>query len=157
MKHSNELLIERFYTAFQTKDYRAMQACYHNEATFSDPVFEGLSSREAKAMWQMLISSGRDLTVAFREVRAGDSDGSAHWEAWYTFSRTGRKVHNVIEARMEFKDGLIWKHEDNFSFWRWSQQALGTSGYLLGWTPIVKGKVRQTARRSLDKFLKENP
>ncbi len=157
MKHPNANVIERFYTAFQLGDYQTMQGCYHEEATFTDPVFVGLSSREVKAMWQMLITSGRDLTVAFRDVNASDGSGSAHWEAWYTFSRTGRKVHNVIEARMQFKDGKIWRHEDQFSFWRWSQQALGSSGYWLGWTPLVKNKVRSTARRSLEKFLKENP
>ena len=157
MKHPNELLIERFYTAFQSKDFRAMQECYHSEAAFSDPVFVGLSSREVKGMWQMLITSGRDLTVAFRDIKANDSEGSAHWEAWYTFSRTGRKVHNVIDARMQFRNGLIWRHEDGFSFWRWSRQALGMTGYLMGWTPLVRDKVRNTARRSLEKFMKENP
>ena len=39
--------------------------------------------------------------------RVDDRGGSAHWEAWYTFSATGRKVHNVVEANFEFADGRV--------------------------------------------------
>jgi hypothetical protein len=28
-----------------------------------------------------------------------DARGMASWEAWYTFSATGRRVHNKIDAR----------------------------------------------------------
>jgi ketosteroid isomerase-like protein len=156
MNDPNFQLIERFYTAFQKGDFVTMQECYHPKATFRDPVFVELSAAEVKAMWQMLLTSARDLTVAFRNVTANANDGSVHWEAWYTFSRTGRRVHNKIDAQMQFRDGKIVRHVDTFSFWRWSQQALGASGYLLGWTPIVKDKVRGTARRSLEKFMAAN-
>jgi hypothetical protein len=150
---ANAELIRKFYTAFQQKDFLTMQSCYHNAATFSDPVFKNLSSREVKAMWQMLLTSSKDLRITFDNVKAERDTGSCHWEAWYSFSRTGRKVHNVIDATMEFKDGLIYRHNDRFDFWRWSRQALGPSGLFLGWTPIVSNKVRATARKSLDRFL----
>jgi ketosteroid isomerase-like protein len=156
MKHPNEQLIERFYHAFSSADYRTMQECYHPEATFHDPVFQELGERELKAMWQMLLTSARDLKISYHDVKANDSDGSAHWEAWYTFSRTGRKVHNIIEASMQFRDGKIWHHEDQFDLWRWSRQALGVSGVLLGWSPLVVNKVRATAGRGLEKFMREN-
>ena len=48
-----------------------------------------------------------NLEVTFRDVRADDVRGSAHWEARYTFTLTGLPVHNVIEAAFTFKDGLI--------------------------------------------------
>jgi ketosteroid isomerase-like protein len=153
MNNSQEQLIERFYTAFQKGDYSTMKECYHPQATFRDPVFLELSATEVRAMWQMLLTSARDLVVAFRGVTANTKEGSVHWEAWYTFSRTGRKVHNSIESRMQFRDGKIFRHVDSFSFWRWSQQALGISGLVLGWTPIVQNKVRKTAKRSLEKFM----
>jgi ketosteroid isomerase-like protein len=146
--NSNQDLIRKFYTAFQHKDFLTMQSCYHPDATFSDPVFQNLGSKEVKAMWQMLLTSSKDLRVEFSNV----TPNSCHWEAWYPFSRTGRQVHNIIDASMEFKDGLIYRHKDHFDFWRWSRQALGLSGLVLGWTPIVLNKVRATARKSLDKF-----
>jgi ketosteroid isomerase-like protein len=156
MMHPNEALIGRFYNAFGSSDYRTMQACYHPEATFRDPVFQTLSAAEAKAMWQMLLTAARDLKIAHRDVKANDNDGSARWEAWYTFSKTGRKVHNVINASFTFRDGKIWHHDDQFDLWRWSRQALGVSGVLLGWSPLVVNKVRGTARRGLERFMREN-
>ncbi|MBL0739600.1 nuclear transport factor 2 family protein [Chryseolinea sp. Jin1] len=153
--HPHENLISQFYTAFRNKDYVTMQELYHPEATFSDPVFEGLSSKEVKAMWEMLLTSSKDLEVTFSNVTADGTRGGCQWDAWYTFSRTGRKVHNRIHAAFEFKDGKIFRHHDTFDFWRWSRQALGTSGLFLGWTSVVKNKVRFTARKALDKFMRK--
>lgn len=141
----NEALIRKFYSAFQQKDFLTMQSCYHDEATFSDPVFQNLSSKEVKAMWQMLLTSSKDLKVTFDSVRPN----SCHWEAWYTFSRTGRVVHNIIDASFEFKDGLIYRHKDHFNISRWGRQALG----FIGIFPFVHTKVRATARKSLEKFM----
>ena len=50
-------------------------------------------------------------------------------------------------------DGLIATHRDRFNFWRWSRQALGLPGVLLGWSPSLKRKVRSTAAENLKKFL----
>lgn len=151
--NSHDALIRKFYTAFQQKDFLTMQSCYHADATFSDPVFQDLSSKEVKAMWQMLLTSSKDLKITFDNVQSSGNHGTCHWEAWYSFSRTGRQVHNIIDASMEFNDGLIYRHKDHFNFWRWSRQALGSSGLFLGWTPVVSNKVRATARKSLDKFM----
>ena len=127
--NENEKLIEKFYSAFQNKDYVTMQGLYHPQARFSDPVFTSLNSAEVKAMWQMLISRSNDLRIEFRSIKADGERGTCHWEAWYTFSRTGKKVHNVIDASFEFRDGLILAHRDVFDFWKWSRQALGPQEY----------------------------
>lgn len=150
--HPNAELIQRFYQAFAQRDAAAMRAAYHPDARFDDPAFVGLEGAEIGDMWEMLVTRGKDLKVTFSDVEAGDRTGSAHWEAWYTFSATGRKVHNVIDASFEFKDGKIFRHRDRFGFWRWSRQALGLPGLLLGWTPLLAGKVQKTARKSLDSW-----
>jgi len=150
--NDNQVLIRKFYSAFQQKDFLAMQSCYHAEATFSDPVFPDLNSDEVKAMWQMLLTSSKDLRVEFSDV----TDTGARWDAWYTFSRSGRPVHNIVRSTFTFRDGLILTQKDEFNFWRWSHQALGISGTLLGWTPVVSNKVRSTARKSLDDFRRKS-
>lgn len=155
--NSNQELITRFYTAFQKGDWQTMGACYHPQATFHDPAFRHLQSREVKAMWHMLTASAKDLKVEFNQVSATDMEGSCRWDAWYTFSRTGKQVHNIIQASFEFKDGLIYNHKDVFDFWRWSRMALGTPAVLLGWTPYLRDKVHATARKGLDKFIAEHP
>lgn len=148
----NRALIERFYRAFQQRDGEAMAACYHANAHFRDPVFE-LQGARVGAMWKMLTSRGADLRVEYANISADAAGGSADWQAWYKFSATGRPVHNIISARFRFAEGLIIEHVDTFDFWRWSRQALGPVGMLLGWSPMVHGKVRSQAARALDHYI----
>lgn len=134
-----------------------MHGCYHPEVHFSDPVFQNLKGGQAKAMWHMLLEAGKDLEITFSDIKADDSRGQCKLDAHYTFSRTKRRVHNVISAEFQFQDGLIIRHADTFDLWRWSGMALGTVGKLLGWTPMIKGRIRKTASSSLAKFLASHP
>ena len=151
--HPNAQLIEKFYTSFQALDADGMSACYHPEVVFSDPVFGRLEGGRASAMWHMLCGRAKTLQIAFSDVRADDRTGSAHWEARYTFGKSARPVHNVIEAAFEFRDGLIIRHTDTFDLWRWSGMALGPAGTLLGWSPPLRAAVRRDARRGLDAYV----
>lgn len=150
---ANNTLIESFYDAFDKKDGERMAAAYAPDARFSDPVFPGLSGEEPGAMWRMLTGQAKDLSVELLEHEADDETGTAHWRAHYTFTQTGRPVVNDVHARLRFADGLIAEHTDEFSFHKWSRQALGTPGLLLGWTPILKSATRKRARGSLDAFM----
>jgi ketosteroid isomerase-like protein len=153
--NANEETIRRFYTAFQKRDAAGMVACYAPDVQFSDPVFTDLKGERAGAMWKMLCERGKDLKIEFRDVRADGAGGSAHWEAWYSFSATGRKVHNIIDAAFEFRDGKIAKHTDRFDLHRWAGLALGLPGRLLGWTPMLQNKVRAMAAKGLDDYLEK--
>jgi ketosteroid isomerase-like protein len=148
----NEALIRRFYTAFQARDAAAMAACYHPEAVFSDPAFGELKGEQVGEMWAMLTRRAKDLAITFANVSADGDRGEADWEARYTFTQTGRAVHNRIHASFRFRDGLIVRHDDRFPFWRWARQALGPAGLLLGWTPLLQSRVRATARARLDAY-----
>lgn len=148
-EHPNVVLLRRFYEAFQRRDAATMGACYAPDVRFSDPVFPALQGDDARRMWAMLCARGKDLRIEFGDLRADESGGTAHWEAWYTFSGTGRPVHNVIDAEFDFREGRIVRHRDRFDLWRWTRQALGPTGLLLGWSPLVQGKVRAQASRAL--------
>jgi hypothetical protein len=100
-------------------------------------------------MWAMLCARATDLTVEVSGIEADDTRGKARWIATYTFSKTGRKVRNVIDAEYEFKDGKITRHTDRFDLWRWAGMALGAKGTLLGWTPLVQNAIRKEAMRGL--------
>ena len=151
--HPNAELIRKFYTAFQSRNADGMVACYHPEVTFTDPAFGTLHGAQAASMWRMLVERGKDLEVTFSNIQADDSRGSAHWEAKYTFGKKHRPVHNVIEAEFVFNDGLIFQHTDHFNIWKWSRMALGVTGALLGWTPIIQSAVRKNALSGLEKFM----
>lgn len=151
MAHPHDELLQRFYAAFDRHDGDAMAACYAPDVRFCDPVFGDLNGGEAGDMWRMLTGRAEDLAVKLAAHEAGDETGSANWIATYTF-RTGRKVVNDIQASFVFRNGLIAEHVDRFSFWTWSRQALGAPGLLLGWTPLLRGKVGAEARKGLDDY-----
>lgn len=154
--HPNAKLIEQFYTSFSRRDHAGMQACYAPAIEFTDAVF-ALQGKRVGAMWHMLCAGGQDLEVSVSDIAADDWRGQAHWEARYTFSASGRRVHNIIEAEFVFENGLIGRHRDRFDFWRWSRQALGPAGWALGWTPLLQKQVQRTALRRLERFIAGQP
>jgi limonene-1,2-epoxide hydrolase len=147
--------LERFYTAFQRLDGAAMQACYAPDARFDDPAFSLRGAEQVGAMWRMLCAAaqaqgGEAWRLSFQ---VGTDGRSARWEAWYRFSATGRAVHNRIEARFSFDEqGRILTHQDQFDFWRWSRQALGLPGWLMGWSDWLRQKVRSQAAKNLARY-----
>ena len=149
--HPNAQLLQRFYTAFAQRDHATMKACYAPDATFQDEVFT-LKGEGIGQMWHMLSVNAKEFSLEFRDITADDKSGRAHWEAHYLFSSTGRKVHNIIDAEFQFRDGLITAHRDRFNFWSWSRQALGVPGLLLGWTSLLRNKVRGQAASNLAAF-----
>ena len=150
---NNQKTIEEFYQAFQNRDAEKMASLYHHDIIFRDPAFGELKGEHAGNMWRMLMSQAdKNLTIRYSKVQADENRGSANWEADYLFSKTGRYVKNKIKAEFEFKDGLIYRHTDYFNIWKWSQMALGPIGYVLGFTPFVKNKIRRQALSGLKKF-----
>jgi len=149
---ANEALINRFYEAFARGDGDAMAACYAPNAHFHDPAFGDLHGAEVGAMWRMLTGRAKDLEIEHSKVHADAEHGSAHWDAHYTFS-TGRRVFNRIDASFEFADGLISEHRDEFDLYAWARQAIGPVGFLLGWTPMIQGRIRSQARQGLEEFM----
>ena len=150
--HPHEALVHRFYDAFAARDGATMAACYHRDLVFHDPAFGTLNADQAGAMWKMLCARAADLKISVSEIRVDDVAGSARWNATYTFTRTKRLVHNEIDAAFQFRDHLIVGHVDRFSFWRWSRQALGTPGWLLGWSPWLRHRIRRGAHEGLTAF-----
>ena len=122
--HPHEQIVQRFFHCFAEGDYRGMQECLHPDVEFSDIGFN-LHGKEVGAMWQMICAKGTQIMI--RNVRAGNSEGTAHWECHYDFQKDeGAKVHsvhNVIDARFRFADGRIREHHDTCDFERWARQA----------------------------------
>jgi ketosteroid isomerase-like protein len=147
-------LINQFYSAFANLDAEGMTSCYHKEVVFEDPAFGILKGERAGNMWRMLCQSqkGKDFVVTFSEVEVSEGKGSARWESKYTFSKTGRKVHNKIYAQFEFSEGKIIKHTDKFDLKKWAKQAMGFKGALLGGTAFFKNKLQQQTNGMLAKF-----
>lgn len=148
-------LITTFYDSFAKLDTDAMASCYHPDIVFEDPAFGELRGERAMQMWQMLCASqkNKDFRLTYSNLTANDHRGSVTWEPIYDFSKTGRRVHNIIRAEFEFKEGKIIKHRDHFSLHRWAHQAMGFKGWLLGGTGFFKRKLQATSNHMLDRFI----
>jgi len=145
--------VEALYAALDRGDGEAMAGLYAPQATFTDPVFVGLSDGEPGDMWRMLTARAQDMSVELVGRDAEDDRGTAHWVARYTFGQTGRPVVNDVRSVFRFDGtGRIVDQQDDFDFWRWARQALGRSGLLLGWTPVLQHRVRDRARAGLEAF-----
>jgi len=149
---ANEQLVHAFYEAFAKKDWPTIAAAYHEEIHFTDPVFD-LHGPRAAGMWRMLLQGGGDMTVVHSDVRGQRDDRQRALGGDVHVLADGSQSGQSHRARFEFRDGKIVRHVDDFSFWKWSSQALGPTGILLGWTPLVRAKIRKTANARLEKFL----
>jgi len=151
---NQQQLVTRFYTAFQQLDYKTMQSCYSSNAVFSDPVFGLLEGEEVGAMWQMLCSNAKNFSLQFFNLQTLDEEyATCEWVANYTFSASGRPVVNKVKAHMRIQNGLIIEHTDAFNLWRWSRQALGLPGILLGWSQFMQGRIHRKAKQQLTRFM----
>lgn len=149
--------INKLYSSFASADAEGMVSCYHEEAVFRDPAFGELQREEVKNMWRMLLERSKgELQIQYGNVKADEHSGSANWQADYTFGKTRRKVHNEVEASFEFKDGLIFRHTDRFNIWKWSRQALGLPGLLLGWTHFMQKGIQKQTRGLLNHYMSKN-
>lgn len=142
----------QFYEAFMVRDHYTMGLLYADNATFSDPVFPLLNARGVRTMWRMLLTRAEDLAIEVKIAEDGPSRAQVDWVAHYTFAATGRPVVNRVHTEMSISVGRIVRQVDSFSLWRWSSQALGARGLLLGWTPAVRTRIRKQAARSLKDF-----
>jgi hypothetical protein len=159
--HANGVLLHRLFTALGAHDHLAMACCYHPKARFRDIAFDLRGADEIYDMWRMICRGDGDIKVQFEVVAADDHAGLVKLVDDYTISRSklSRKrydVHNVIESRFLFKDGLILRHDDECDAKEWGRQAVGHGpfGFLAGRIRLVRSLM---AKVTLAKFLRANP
>ncbi len=145
----------RFYGALAARDWRTVGALYADEAVFSDAVFTHLNAVQVRAMWHMLLTGGKDLAVVYEVLKDTPTEAQVCWTATYTFSRTGRKVVNVITGTLQLREGKVIKHVDEFDFHRWARQALGPMGWLLGGLGGFRARVQAGAMARLEGFMEK--
>lgn len=154
MQNTSHLIYD-FYRSFSALDAQKMVANYHPDVVFKDPAFGELKGSRARNMWRMLCDSqkGKDFRVKVLSVEADEEFGMALWEARYAFGRSERKVHNKIKAKFKFSDGKIIEHTDHFDLYRWSRQAMGIAGWLIGWSSFFQKSLQKKTNRMLDRFI----
>lgn len=143
------------YAAFKRLDPAAMQAAYAPGARFSTPLFQLQGAGEIGAMWALLCDAidRRSLDpwrIDIEDVEATAQRGRARWQPHWRIRSSGRVVQGQADAEFSFdKHGRILSHDERFSVWHWSRQALGLRGALLGWTPLWRRQIGAWARQAL--------
>jgi hypothetical protein len=149
----NRALLEHFFTSLAHRNHEAMAACYAPEARFDDIAFHLCDSKKIHAMWHMITKS--DLCMTYRVESCGARDAVVCWDARYTFTDTGRRVHNELRSAFTLQDGLIIKQYDHSDAWRWCLQALGPIKGPPAW--LFSGLRESRAEEKLKDFIDRHP
>lgn len=147
----------KFYSSFAGRDFQSMGEFYNDgdEAVFTDPIFQGLSGAETKAMWQMLLQSNTDLRLKFQIESAVEDQVVVAWVAEYTLGLTGRAIHNEATSTLNFVDGKIVRQQDEYDLCKWAKMGFGTAkGMLICNFP--NQTIRPEARKNLNEFIAKN-
>ncbi|MFC4261805.1 nuclear transport factor 2 family protein [Ferruginibacter yonginensis] len=157
LMNGEQNIIQQFFNAFKKLDATTMNACYTNNIAFNDPMFDLLRGDEVRAMWQMLCANASNFSLEYDSIKdEGDGYYTCNWTAQYTFSKTGRRVINKCKAYMKIENGLIAEHSDAWSLHKWSEQAIGLPGKLLGWAGFFRRRIKNNARKNLLHFMQQN-
>ena len=150
----DEKIVHKFYRAFAEGDAEQMVSFYHEKAHFEDPIFGKLNAQQVANMWRMLIAR-RDKNTQITHKITGVNGGiiKVNWIAQYNYGPKKRKVVNHVSAQLKIVDGRIMEHTDHFDLWKWTQQAFGLPGYLLGWSSFMKMKIKGKVSLALKEFI----
>ncbi|RKS53528.1 ketosteroid isomerase-like protein [Gillisia mitskevichiae] len=153
---NNKELLEKFYNSFSDGNAQGMIECYHKDITFRDPAFGKLRGSKAKNMWEMLLSKkDSKAIITYKILEIGKEDAKVSWTAHYKYGPKKRNVINKVIANFEFRDGKIINHTDKFDLWSWSKQALGASGYLLGWSSYMRDQIQKKTGSLLNSYIEK--
>jgi len=146
-------LLRAFFKSFIKGDVDSMLECFHENIVFRDQVFGRLEGEEVNKMWRMLLQYGKkNLQISYKDLEADEFSGTAKWRAVYYYGRKRRQVINLIESSFKFQDNKIIEQVDHYDMWKWSGQALGWKGWLLGWSIYFTTKVQEKSREKLRKY-----
>lgn len=154
--HPHEQLLTKLFQSLNEHNHKGMAECYDEHAKFRDIAFDLSGRAEIHGMWEMICSDNdlgpADIVVTVQELVANDTGARAIIVDDYTFRKTGRKVHNMIESKFELRDGLILRQKDSCDAVDWAKQAFGPlKGLIPGYCERVR---RKSAMKGLREFMK---
>jgi hypothetical protein len=149
----HDRLINRLYTALDRHDHQTMASCYHDAATFRDIAFDLSGKMQLHAMWHMICLT--DIRASFQILESPPTTALVSLIDDYTYSKSGRHVHNQIESRFQFAGGLIIHHVDDCDPRKWAAMALGPVwGFIPGRIRLLRSL---KARSLLRAFIRQHP
>jgi hypothetical protein len=156
-------VVGRFFEAFAASDWQTMARCYHDKASFSDPVYPDLREERIVYMWHQLLGAAEtsklksgsnkahslnNLKLAYRVLFGDERKAQVQWTATYFYRN--RLVTNQVLSTLAIWDDKIVRQVDEYNFWRWSRQALGLTGLAFGAMPWYQRSVQRSAQSRLE-------
>ena len=117
------------------------------------PVTEPSLLREGNQMAQSVLGDSFNNAASSISRLAGVALSSAQSLLGLAAPLAFGSIAKAAPASGFTPEGLIATQRDRFDFWAWSRQALGPPGLLLGWTPMLKTKVRAGAAKNLAAYM----
>ncbi|SCY07660.1 SnoaL-like domain-containing protein [Nonlabens sp. Hel1_33_55] len=146
-------LLTQFYKGLKNANASNMTALYKDNSHFKDPVFGDLHGEHAISMWHMLFSKNNQVKISYKIIEATPTYGKVQWTANYLNGSNKRPVTNHVTANFKLADGEIVNHVDSFNLSKWSRQALGVSGLLMGWSSFMKNQIQKKTNSLLDHYI----
>ncbi len=156
-------VVGRFFEAFAASDWQTMARCYHDKASFSDPVYPDLREERIVYRWHQLLSAAEtstlksgsknshslnNLKLEYRVLFGDERKAQVLWTASYLYQN--RSVSNEVLSTLAIWDDKIVRQVDEYNFWRWSRQALGLTGLAFGAMPWYQRSVQRSAQSRLE-------
>jgi len=145
----NKNVITGLYNAYKERNPELMASFYTEDASFKDEIFGEVTGQEIPKVWEVVHSTTSNFYLYFHIVNVNKNLATVNSQLSYTFKHTGRKIDISITSIFRFENGKIRHQVDEYSLWKWASQAFGVSGFLLGWNPKFKNKIRQSAQNTI--------
>ena len=142
-------IVEQFYAALNAKDLLTLRSLYHPKAEYNDEIFS-LNYKEILALWYSSMQPEMELVAEVHSIDQQKESIVTHWTISYTIASINKRITLDEVGRFEFQDGLIIRHTDEYSFYRWCAQAFGVAGMLASWSKWLRKKVRNQAYSSIN-------
>lgn len=143
----------KLYDRLNGHDAEGMAECYQPDARFRDIAFNLQNREQIYAMWAFICRPGTpvpgsdarqaesEIGAKVMEQKFDGAFGVSLVETDYYFGDERRPVHNVIRSKLMFKDGLIYRQQDDCNSLKWGLQAIGGfKGVIAGLVPFVRRK-----------------
>lgn len=93
-----------------------------------------------------------DASLVCDDIGAGHEHAFALWTAQYTFPNSRKRVQQRINSHLEFTQGKITRHRDNFGLYEWGRQVGGVAGSDLSWLSPFRQWIASRERARLAAF-----
>ncbi len=157
---SNEDVVRKFFSCYQSHDFKGMNSCLDEHVKFSDFAFD-IQGNQVRAMWHwfcipfLLREEPVDVTT-FEILHAEGDVVEASYRVSYLYGDKQKPVIYFIKTSFVIQNDKIVQQTDEFgniSEYEFAKMALGLPFQFLAFTPLLRDIVQPKAIKKLNEFM----